>query len=364
MRKVIFSLMGCLLVLFSGELALRQILFRYVSYSNSESIDRQLHDRNKRNDWNLLFIGDSETRWGINPKEVDSTFISNGIETHSFNHAFDGFGASWWPRLLPNLLDQPALKNIEVVVLGVQLIDAHRIISEFGEECGSLQKPVLTSPFAKDLGVDSLCQKPTWDSKLANNLFSNLWTVRYSSAVRTLILPRFMQNQGLRLNSRKDGEPINGFEPHRSIAQDRDTYDSEFTRWKAQYQPDRDFVPLQEEVWSKMVSQSGYFDQLNEMVRSKKRQLVLFALPTNPVVIDTFRRRVDYMRNSKLLQDWAIRNGVVFVDAGIQDVANPDIFFSDMRHLSAIGAREYSSKLGQLMVNKGVFKTNKVNSKE
>lgn len=358
MRKVIFTLSCCILVLFLGELILRQLLFRYVSYSNSESIDRQLLERNSKADWNLLFIGDSETRWGINPEEIDSTFSNYGVKGRSFNHAFDGFGASWWPRLLPSLLEQPALKNVKVVALGVQLIDLHRVILESGEDCGALQKPVLTSPFAKDLGVDSLCRSQSWDAELGKKLFGAVWVVRYSSAVRSLILPQFMKGQWqLRFNSRKDGGPIRGFEPHRSIAQDRDTYAQEFTRWKAQYQPGRDFVPLQKSAWLELTSSSGFFDQLNEIVRSRGRQLVLFAVPTNPAVIDTFNRRDDYIRNSRLLQEWAAKRGVTFVDAGIQDVANPDDYFSDMRHLSGAGARQYSQKLGQLFVNRGILKT-------
>jgi len=364
-QKIIFTLICCALVLSVGELALRQVLFRHVSYSNSESIDRQLRERNTGTDWNILFIGDSETRWGVNPEEMDNTFSSYGLNVRSFNHAFDGFGASWWPRLLPRLLEQPALKNVEVVALGVQLIDSHRVVSESGEDCGALQKPVLTSPFAKDLGVASVCRSQSWDAELGKTLFGHLWIVRYSSAVRALILPQIMIGQGqLRFNSRKDGEPIRGFEPHRSIAQDRDTYNQEFERWKAQYQPDRDFVPLQKTVWTELTSPSGFFDQLNETVRSSGRALVLFAVPTNPVLIDTFNRREDYLRNSQLLQDWAAKRGVVFVDAGIQDVDNSDIYFSDMRHLSASGARQYSQKLGQLLASKGVFKNHAMNQQK
>lgn len=363
MRKIIYALIGCLVVLIAGELALRAVLFRHVSYSNSESIDRQLHERNANPNWNILFIGDSETRWGINPQEVDSAFIASGIRARSFNHAFDGFGASWWPRLLPNLLAQPELKHVEVVVLGVQLIDSHRVVHASGEDCGDLQKPVLTSPFAKDLGVDSLCGNLTWDAQLAKRLFGGLWTVRYASSVRSLILPQFMQGQRqLKYNSRKDGEAIRGFEPHRSIAQDRDIFEDEFTRWKAQYKPDRDFLPLRQSEWPKLTASSGFFDQLHETVRSQGKTLVLFALPTNPLVIDTFKRRADYLRHSRLLQAWAEARGVVFVDAGIQDVADPDTYFSDMRHLSGEGARQYSQKLGQMLAQRGVLRTHTTNA--
>lgn len=92
--------------------------------------------------------------------------------------------------------------------------------------------------------------------------------------------------------------------------------------------------------------------------------MVLFALPTNPLLIDTFKRRADYLKNSNLLHVWAKKNGVVFIDMGMQDVAEPEIYFSDMRHLSGEGARQYSIRLGQEMVNNGVLRINAVNTKK
>ncbi|OQW71720.1 MAG: hypothetical protein BVN35_15400 [Proteobacteria bacterium ST_bin11] len=251
------------------------------------------------------------------------------------------------------MLDEPALKNVQLIIVGIQLIDSYRVVSESGEDCGALQRPVLTSPFAIDLRVNSLCVNQTWDAKLGKTLFSDLWVVRYASSVRSLLMPQYMKGAGqLRFNSRKDGESINGFEPHRSIGEDKDMYDSEFARWKAQYQADRDFVPLQKVVWSELTSPSGFFDQLNDTVRSSGKKLALFAVPTNPVVIDIFNRRDDYLRNSKLLREWADNRGVVFIDTGIQDVKNPESYFSDMRHLSGYGAAMFSRSLGNILIEK------------
>ncbi|WP_428852409.1 hypothetical protein [Imbroritus primus] len=350
MRKIILTLIACVVILLAIEVTLRSVLFRHVSYSNSESIDRQLKERNARSDWNILFVGDSETRWGINPEVIDAELAASGLRMHAFNHAFDGFGASWWPALLPKLLAEPALKNVKYVAVGVQMIDVHRRIRDSGEDCGALQKPVLTSPFAKDLGVDGLCRDQSWDGRLGKEVFGALWTVRHAPSVRALILPSFRQtSHELRFNSRKSGESVRGFEPHRSIAQDKDSFESEFARWKAQYNPERDFGPLPEAAWIKLTASGEFFDQLNEVVRKQGRSLVLFALPTNPLVIDTFGRRDDYRRNSALLAAWAQQRGVIFLDAGIRDVPNPDNYFSDMRHLSGEGALHYSQWLGKAL---------------
>jgi hypothetical protein len=353
MRKIIIALFICLSLLAAGEVWLHKNLFKYASYSNSESIDRQLQELHASNDWNLLFVGDSETRWGIDPREIDRAFSKQGVMVKSFNHGFDGFGASWWARLLPHILKQPALENVKVVVIGIQMTTSHRVMEATGEDCGALQRPVLTSPFAKDFGIDALCRKPTWDSELGKHLFGNLWLVRYSSTLHALLLPSFMNgNSEIKLNSRKDGEPFRGFEPHRSISQDRDAYDGEFARWKAQFQPDRDFVPLSPGEWEALTASSGFFDQLHKIVEATGRQLVLFALPSNPKVIDTFHRRDDYHRNSQLLSQWAASRGVTFIDLGIQEPADPEFFFSDMRHLSGTGAKLYSKLLGEELAKK------------
>jgi hypothetical protein len=78
----------------------------------------------------------------------------------------------------------------------------------------------------------------------------------------------------------------------------------------------------------------------------------LFALPTNPTLIDIFDRRGDYSRNSKLLSEWAESRAAIYLDLGIQDVTNSDIYFSDMRHLSGVGAKEFSKKLANKIAAK------------
>lgn len=350
MRRIAYVLLACLTLLGGIELALRHHLFNHTSYSNSESIDRQLRERNVSDRWRVLFVGDSEVRWGIHPGQIDEAFRQAGMPTLSFNHAMDGFGASWWMTLLPPLLSDRRLRNVEFVVVGVQLIDAHNIVGTGEPACGALQKPVLTSSFGIDMGLQSLCAQETWDTALGRKLFSCFWTVRYASAVRSLILPSaILSQQALKFNSRKSGEPFRGFEPHLSLAEEGATYEEEFRRWKAQFDAESDLKPLPPSIWVTLTADEGFFDKLNHVIASTGRKLALFALPTNPVVIDTFHRREDYARSSQLLAKWAGDRNVPFVDLGIQDVPHPSYFFSDMRHLSEEGARQYSATLGQAL---------------
>jgi hypothetical protein len=350
MPRLIVSILLCIGLLATLESGLRTALFHHASYSNSESIDAQLAERDASPHWNILLVGDSETRWGIHPQEIDEAFRRAGVEAHAFNHAFDGFGASWWPVLLPPLLQHPSLEHVKIVALGVQMIDAHQVIGQ-RTQCGALQEPVLTSAVGEDHGLRALCRSESWDTALGNRLFSWLWTVRYASAIKSLLLPTpLLPQTPLRFNSRKSGEPFHGFEPHYAIAHDRGSYAEEFRRWKAQYN-ERDFQPLAAEIWMSLTSAGGFFDRLLNTVNREGRGLVLFAAPTNPVVIDTFGRRADYETNSFLLRQWAVARRVPFLDLGIQDVGSPDSYFSDMRHLSGEGARLFSRQLGKALVH-------------
>ena len=352
MKKIISSILVTTILLLALELWLRHYLFDYVSYSNSEVIDKQLLDRDKRSDWGILFVGDSETRWGINPKIIENTFAKKGMDVKVFNHAFDGFGISWWKRILPRFLDHPSLGSVKVVVVGVQLIDGHRDIVVMND-CGSLQKPVLTSAMAIDLGLNNLCKTHEWDGLLGRKIFNFLWTVKYASNLRTLILPNFMiDEKRIKFNSRKSSDSINGFQPHLKISDDIDTYEAEFQHWKSQYNPEIDFRPLDKDIYPRLIADHGFFDQINEELKKCRLTLVLYALPTNPTVIDTFNRRKDYLRNSKLMNQWAEKNKIIFIDLGIRDVDSPEDYFSDMRHLSGFGANVYSEEFAELLTSK------------
>jgi hypothetical protein len=349
-KRILLSLACCLAVLAAGEAWLRGNLFRHVSYTNSESIDAQLQARDGGGRWKMMFVGDSEVRWGIDPEQVDAGFRDAGAETLSFNHAFDGFGASWWPTLLPKVLQSPSLHDVETVVVGVQLTDALSVVQASAGQCGALQRPVLTSSWAVDHGLDGMCRTRSWDAQLGREAFGMLWTVRYAPAVRSLVLPdAIFRAQRLQFNSRKAEPPRRGFQAHRTIAEDQASFADEFASWKRQWQPERDFRPLPPQVWPGLVAQGGFFDQLQQALAGSGKRLALFALPTNPLVIDTFRRRADYTSNSALLAQWAAAHNVVYVDLGLQDRSDAATYFSDMRHLSGVGARDYSRRLGQAM---------------
>jgi len=347
-KRTILVLVACLGLLLAAEVWLRGNLFRYVSYSNSESIDVQLRDRDREGPWHMLFVGDSEVRWGLNPEQVDRGLTEGGATARSFNHAFDGFGASWWTVLLPRVLQSPALADVQTVAIGVQMIEVHQVLTPTRDHCGALQRPVLTSAFGIDNGLDGLCQSRAWDSQLGRQMFAPLWSVRYASAVRTLLMPEAVSvTPMLQFNSRKAGKPLRGFQPHRSIEQDEKEAYAEFGRWKAQFNPERDFNPLPPQAWEQMVAEGGFFDEVNSIVSRSERRLVLFALPTNPLAIDTFQRRADYARNSRLLSQWAANQRVTFIDLGIQDRPDAAMYFSDMRHLSGYGAADFSLRLGR-----------------
>jgi hypothetical protein len=236
MKKIFISVLCCVLALAGVEWWLRAHLFEKASYSNSQSIDSMVRAREKRADWTMILVGDSEVHWGVNPLVVEDVFARHGKTVHVLNHAFDGFGPSWWLDLLPGVLDTPSLSHVDTVVVGVQMIDVHQRLQQGEAPCGALQKPVLTSPMGVDIGVNVLCGgSEAWDAKLGRKLFGWLWTVRYSSALRSILLPSsFTPSDKLAFDSAKVGEPIQGYEAHRAIGTDTAGYQSDLARWKSQ----------------------------------------------------------------------------------------------------------------------------------
>ena len=350
MKKLLLSALTSVALIAAVETALGARLFDAVSYSNSDAIDSQLRERNGSNDWTMVFVGDSEVRWGINPVEVDKAYQSRGLHARTFNHAFDGFGASWWEKVAPALLNHPSMKSVQTVAVGMQLIEPHSVLKVPTDNCGALQRPVITSSFGTDLGLQNLCGNETWDARLGKSTFGFLWSVRYAPAVRTMLMPAFLYSEDkIPLNSASVGPQIRGYQAHSSIADNPAAYEGEFARWAAQYDPVTDFKPLDPDRWSDMTKSGGFFDQLEASITKSGRKLVLFALPTNPSLIDTFHRRDDYLRNSKLLTDWARKHGVRYIDLGIRDGVDRNSNYSDIRHLSGSGADAYSLELGMAL---------------
>ena len=185
--------------------------------------------------------------------------------------------------LLPRVLQSPALADVKTVAIGVQMTEAHRVLTPSHEHCGALQRPVLTSAFGIDNGLDGLCQSRTWDSQLGRQVFAPLWSVRYASAVRTLLMPEAVSmTLKLQFNSRKAGDSVRGFQAHRSIAQDEKDAYAEFDRWKAQFNPERDFKLLPPHAWEQMVAAGGFFDEINSTVTRSGRRLFFLRSPRTP----------------------------------------------------------------------------------
>ncbi len=350
MRNVLKVLLLLVVPLAALELTVPHWLFEHVSYSNSASIDSQLKALGQRDDWNVLVIGDSEVRWGVSPTALDVALAQQGVRARSFNLAFDGFGGSLWAGMLPHLDLARLAPNLRVLMLGVQLIEGHSLIELDRHQpgvCGALQKPVLTSAFALDHGLARACRADDWKRPLIEGAELTSALVRYRQPLRALMLgsggPLAMNSSGL--------EPhADGFQPHRSIAENRGEFEKDYQRFLADRQGNASaFEPLAEGVWPGLVRQGGYFDHWRRLAADRGLTLVLFAVPTNPMLIDAKNRRADYLRNSGLLSEWASVHQVPYVDLGIRDQVLRDEHFADHRHLSQYGAPAFSSALGELL---------------
>lgn len=356
MRPVLLFL-ALVVVPASGiELWLRLALWQHASYSNSAAIDIQLAQWRAEAPFDIVFVGDSEVRWGIDPNAVEAGLVDAGGPRRTvFNHGFDGFGMSWWSVLLPRLFNgSAAYPAPHVIALGVQLMERHpywespAAVRRDGG-CGALQRPVVESGLGIDLALTRACRDGDPLDELAVRLARPLWLTRYRSAVKSLILPP-PPSAYLPFNSAKSGAGHRGYEPHRPIAADVAAYEGEFARWLKQFEGNASArAPLPPEYWNEMVASGGFFDRLVAEVRRIGAEPVLFALPTNPVAIDALNRRGDVIRNSALLRAWARDRHETYVDLGLLDDVDRHEYFSDMRHLSDAGAVDYSRRLGRAL---------------
>jgi len=354
-RLALLVLMPLLLL----EFAARTMLFQYVSYSNSKSIDRQLHDLRERDDWRIVAIGDSEVRWGFDPVAFDDALAHYGLKGPTFNLAWDGFSSGLWSAVLPALSLNRDAPDLRVVLVGVQLIESHSTISSSEHQpgvCGALQRPVLTSSMGIEHGLDTMCEEPTWRSRVFSPL-KHLAIFRYRQAIRTLILGPGVVPAPIEFTSNSLKRSERGYDPHSSYADNRTDSDHNLQRMRAEKATDpKAFEPLPPEAWMSMVARGGYFDSWAQLMRRLGWTPVFFALPTNPILIDEKDRRGDYERNSALLQDWARQNGQIFVDLGIRDHVPMDVHYSDHRHLSVYGAPIFSAELARALCEVPAFR--------
>jgi len=344
-----------LLELWTGKwrsLPLDKSLFNYVSYTNSRNMDPQIAYFEARQDWEFVAIGSSEVRWGIDPNQIEAAIASQSINTHGFNLGLDGFNISLYKAILPGLNLPQRLPKLRVVLIGINLIETQRLLPENfdqGFSCdGILSRSVLTSAFAKDYGLYHLCNTLAWPTPLVAAIEKVSATIRYRQALRTLLLGYSRDSDIIHVASNGIEQFANGFFAHASIqAQPEEANIDQFLAEKKE-SPQK-FKPLPQEDWPALLANNGFYNQVASYFHARKVLPVFFALPTNPLMIDTMNRRPDYERNSQLFQAWAIAQSqpTIFIDQGIQDDYNGLLDYSDYRHLSQSGALKFSRELGE-----------------
>ncbi len=335
------------------EVWVRTQLFQHVSYSNSRSLDATWKALNAQRDWNVLYIGDSEVRWGFDPGAADGELANAGLKSRGFNLGIDGFSGPLSAVILGHIGLKQRFPALKVAVIGTQLIETHRPrpIARHGDlDCdGALQRPIFESPMAKDLGFAALCRKPHWTTAVVGPLESLSAVLRYRQALRSWLLERFEQpRKPIGMNSNSLAHQTNGFQPHKPIREDRRNFEQAWTARQRDVAANPQLrAPLDPKAWRELVSPGGYFDRWAELFRTHGVLPVFVALPTNPVLIDLKKRRPEYARNSATLKAWAARrDDVMFIDLGIKDSYEAEGDFADFRHLSIHGAKRFSRELG------------------
>jgi hypothetical protein len=331
----------------------RARLFEHVSYSNSRSLDASWRALNASRDWSILYIGDSEVRWGFDPDVVDRELARAGIASHGFNMGVDGFSGALSAAILRHLDLERRMPRLRLAVIGTQLMEAHRAqpIERYGDlGCdGALQRPIFSSPMARDLGFAALCQRPHWTNGVVGAVESVSAIVRYRQALRNRLLERDERSpSAIAFNSNALPHRANGFQPHKPIREDLRNFEQAWTARQRDIAANpRMRGPLDAEAWPRLIAAGGYFDRWADMFLARGVLPIFVALPTNPVLIDLMQRRHEYAHNSSLLKKWEARRGdVVFLDLGIKDDYEVEGDFADFRHLSIHGARRFSSELG------------------
>jgi hypothetical protein len=327
-------------------------LFDYVSYTNSQNMDPQIKYFESRKNWQFIALGSSEVKWGIQPSEIEQVMSSKGLKLSGFNLGFDGFNESFYLSVLPLLKLPERVNKLRLALIGVNLIEEKQILpSSFdqGFPCdGILQRAILKSAFAKDYNLENLCNHSYWAQPFVKELEKFSSILRYRQAVRTFLLGYDRSTDLIGVISNNLKQYQNGFHAHKPARDNpKDVqFDSERYLADKKTQPQL-FQPMKAQAWSTLLEQNGFFDRWANYFLDAQVLPVFFALPTNPWMIDARNRREDYQRNSQLMQNWAKKRNIVFIDLGIMDRYDKLINYSDHRHLSADGAVSYSRELGE-----------------
>ena len=208
---------------------------------------------------------------------------------------------------------------------------------------------MLNSAFAKDREMGYLCNSRRWPEPLVAAVENVSAIARYRQSLRVGLLGNSSQAEQVNLASNGIKQYKDGFYSHLSIQDNQKESDIDLQRFLAkQREEPEEFIPLKEKVWPEMLKEGGVIDQWARYFSDRNILPVLFALPTNPVMIDAKNRRADYQRNSELTAAWAKSQSspAVFIDLGIKDSYHPTQDYADYRHLSEQGALRFSRELG------------------
>ncbi|WP_144051261.1 hypothetical protein [Calothrix sp. PCC 7507] len=325
-------------------------------------MDPQIKYFEARNDWRFIALGSSEVKWGIEPSQIAQDLAVKGVNVSGFNLGFDGFNENFYLSILPFLQLPKRSSQLDVALIGVNLVEEKKILpSSFDEgfPCnGILQKAVLKSAFAKDYGLDHFCSSSGWQQFLVKPWEKLSSIFRYRQAMRSLLLGYDRPTDLIGVISNSLGQYPNGFHAHKAAKDNSQEVQIDYQRFLADKKTHPQlFQPMEPQAWPTLLKQDGFFDRWANYFIDSQVLPVFFALPTNPLMIDARHRREDYQRNSQLMQVWAEKRNIVFIDLGIMDRYDKLIYYSDHRHLSVNGAVTYSRELGNaLAANPKVLK--------
>lgn len=352
-KPLIIVTAGLILPFIAAEHWVREHLFEHVSYSNSYAVDLALKDLKKRDDWRILVLGDSEARWGIDPKAIELGFEEVGLEAPTMNFALDGFSGDWARQVADSTHLLARLPEVRVALVGLQMVEVAETVTpenvcNASSQSGGFQAPLFRSAFGRDWVDASACPRD-WKTWFMTEVEDSLAIVRYRGQLRQLLL---QQRSGVGVLGRSDNasaHSYNGYQSHKSILGNA-SYEEDLRRVLAEKaEGSKGYEPLPPGAWTYMTAEGGYLEKLNHYFRDNGVTLVLVSLPTNPSLLDIKQRRADYITNSALLSAFSERTGAVSVNLGIQDQLNEKVDYADHRHLSGRGAAIFSRELARVL---------------
>lgn len=343
------------------DIWIRSSLFDYVSYTNSRNMDPQINYFETTDTWSFLALGSSEVKWGISPAAIETELEHQGLKMKGFNLGFDGFNLSYYQSILPGLDLANRLSDLKIVLIGVNLVESYQTLPnsfEDGFPCdGVLQKAVLKSSFAKDYHLAHLCNSNQWPEPLIRSLEAHSPVLRYRESLRTLILDDASSDTLIGVISNGLEQSPDGFHPHLPAQKNLAEVEKDYKRFLADKETiPETFKPMAIEIWDQLLEPNSFFDTWADYFVQANILPVFFALPTNPKMIDARERRSNYQNHSELMQAWAERQNVVFIDLGILDHYDQMVDYSDHRHLSATGGRRFSTELGKALATNPTVK--------